>query len=116
MVEASLAYQVMLSPPVVFVLMLVTIAGLARVLSKCAFKRKDAPGDIGKPYACGEDAYNPLIQPDYSQFFPFAFFFTLFHVVALMMATVPVETAESFVIAIVYVIGALVGLFILYRQ
>ena len=34
----------------------------------------------------------PSVQPDYGQFFPFAFFFTILHVVALMVATVPAGT------------------------
>ena len=70
-----------------------------------------------KPYACGEDMpEHACIQPDYGQFFPFAFFFTILHVVALMATTVPVETASTFVLALVYIAGAVVGLTVLYRK
>ncbi len=48
--------------------------------------------------------------------FPFAFFFTILHVVALVIATVPTETIETFAIAVVYVVGAIIGLFILLRK
>ena len=48
--------------------------------------------------------------------FPFAFYFTILHVVALMAATVPVETLGTFLIAVVYVAGGIVGLFVLYRR
>ena len=58
-----------------------------------------------------------MIQPDYGQFFPFAFFFTILHVVALMVTTVPARDAGArFVIAVVYVLGAVVGLLVLYRR
>ena len=57
-----------------------------------------------------------MIQPDYSQFFPFAFFFTMLHVVALMIATVPVGTETPFLLPVVYVIGAIIGLVILLRK
>ena len=57
-----------------------------------------------------------MIQPDYSVFFPFAFLFTVLHVVALIVATVPVHTAGSLVMAFIYVAGAVTSLFILFRR
>ena len=69
-----------------------------------------------KSYACGEDVPTHLIQPDYTQFFPFAFFFTILHVIALIAATVPFETFETFTIAVIYILGAIVGLSILFRR
>ena len=108
--------SLLLSPPVAFVIVLAAIGLFSLALSRLSFKRKDRPGDIGKSYACGEDVATHLMQPDYSQFFPFAFFFTVLHVVTLMVATVPVETMESLWIALIYLAGAAVGLFILFRR
>jgi hypothetical protein len=70
----------------------------------------------GKAYACGEDLPSHRMQPDYAQFFPFAFFFTIMHVVALIVGTVPSGDVKSFGIAIVYLLAAFCGLFILFRR
>jgi NADH-quinone oxidoreductase subunit A len=85
-------------------------------LSMLSIKPKSHGEGETKSYACGEDVPTNLMQPDYSQFFPFAFFFTVLHVVALMIATVPIETMESFSIAVIYIAGALVGMAILFRR
>lgn len=108
--------SILLSPPVAFLIILGTVIILAAALSLLSLKSKSRPTDQNKSYACGEDVPTHLMQPDYSQFFPFAFFFTVLHVVALMISTVPVKTTDSFAIAIVYLAGALVGLVILFRR
>ena len=105
-----------LSPPIAFVILLLAAGGLLWVLSLLSAKRQGTGAGSTKPYACGEDMPNHMIQPDYGQFFPFAFFFTILHVVALMVTTVPVETIATFAIATVYLVGAVVGLTILYRR
>jgi NADH:ubiquinone oxidoreductase subunit 3 (subunit A) len=108
--------KLLLSPPVAFLIMLGVVTLFATALSKLSLKPKKHGEGEGKSYACGEDVPTHLMQPDYSQFFPFAFFFTVLHVVALMIATVPIETMESFSIAIIYIAGALVGMAILFRR
>jgi NADH:ubiquinone oxidoreductase subunit 3 (subunit A) len=108
--------NILISPPVAFLIVLLTVLAIAHVLTRLSFKQSQRPADINKSYACGEDVATNLMQPDYSQFFPFAFFFTVLHVVALMITTVPVETTESLAIAVIYIAGALVGLAILFRR
>jgi len=109
--------NILLSPPVAFTLMLASAILFSAVLSRLGFRRKDKNiGGMEKSYACGEDVSTHLMQPDYTQFFPFAFFFTILHVVTLMVATVPVETVESFSIAAIYLIGAVAALLILFRR
>lgn len=104
-------------PPIAFLVVMATIYLLSLLFSKIAFKHKGKPGGTYKAYACGEDLPKGyMIQPDYSQFFPFAFFFTILHVVALVIATVPIQNLESFTISIVYVLGAIVGLLVLLRR
>ncbi len=88
----------------------------AYVLSKLALKPKKIPAGLTKEYSCGEDIKTHMIQPDYTQFFPFAFYFTILHVVALMIATVPMATMQTSLIAVVYILGAIVGLFVLYKR
>ena len=108
--------ELLLTPPVVFIAVLVAALFFAYVLSKLALKPKSVPAGLTKEYSCGEDIKTHMIQPDYSQFFPFAFYFTILHVVALMIATVPTATMQSFLIAVVYILGAIVGLFVLYKR
>lgn len=109
--------DILLSPPLAFIIMLAALWLFFRLLSKLALRTgsKQAAG-TGKAYACGENNYNNTAHPDYSQFFPFAFFFTLAHVAALIMTTVPKETISSFTVAFVYIAGAAIGLFILIRK
>jgi len=108
--------KILFSPPGAFIIILFVLLVLAKVCSKCAFPKREDLSEAKKAYACGEDFKDHLIQPDYSQFFPFAFFFTILHVVALVIATVPRETIEIFAIAVVYIVGAIIGLFILLRK
>ena len=97
-------------------IVLAAALGLSFALSRLAFIKKNPPAGLTKPYACGEEIPTHMIQPDYGQFIPFAFFFTILHVVALMVTTVPVETGSSLVIALVYLLGAGVALSVLYGR
>ena len=108
--------ELLLSPPAAFVMIMLAAVFGAYVLSKLALKPKNVPAGLTKEYSCGEDIKTHMIQPDYSQFFPFAFYFTILHVVALMIATVPMATMQTFMIAVVYILGAIVGLFVLYKR
>ena len=105
----------LLTPPLAFILILALSWGLSFWSSGLAYKRKDAVGAFNKAYASGEDIKQHRVQPDYSQFFPFAFFFTILHVVTLILATAPTHHLGAFVIAMIYVFGAILGLLILFR-
>ncbi len=112
--------KLVLTPPVAFLIILAATVAFASALANLSLKRKTSDAaeeeQRDKSYACGEDVPTNLMQPDYSQFFPFAFFFTVLHVVALMITTVPVETTGSIAIAVLYIMGAMVGLIILFRR
>lgn len=103
-------------PPIVFVIILLFCLLLSALFSRIAFKSKKITEGSKESYACGEDNYNHMAQPDYSNFFPFAFFFTLAHVATLMVATVPLETLRTFAIAVIYILGAVVGLSIILKR
>ena len=105
-----------LTPPAAFIIVLITTILISGLLSKLSFKVRKGEDASATSYSCGEEGLTPLIQPDYAQFFPFAFFFTILHVTALMIATVPMETLGSFSIAVVYLAGAMTALFILFRE
>lgn len=108
--------NIALTPPVVFLEVLIAMVLFAKVLSRVSYKTKGTSSGTCKSYACGENVPTHLMQPDYSQFFPFAFFFTVLHVVTLMIATVPVDTLRSFAMAVIYILGAACGLVILFRR
>ena len=106
----------LLTPPAVFAISLLVVF-LVYLWSKgLAFRpAKEALGKR-KLYACGEDLPIRRVQPDYSQFFPFAFFFTIMHVVALILTTMPAGDIGAHALALVYVSAAVVGLLVLFRN
>ena len=104
-----------LIPPIAFLIVFAVVIAFTLLLSRLAFKSKGGAGMV-KPYACGEETPDTMVRPNYGQFFPFAFFFTILHVAALMITTVPIETSAVATIACIYVAGAVVGLFVLYRR
>lgn len=107
----------MLYPPVTFLVILIFSIFLSFLFSRLSYRGQGKqPQGAGKAYACGEDIKDHLSQPDYSQFFPFAFFFTIGHVATLMMTTVPVETMETMVLAVLYIAAVVVSLVILFRR
>ena len=67
---------ILLTPPVVFLIYLALSTLLSLFSKRLAARGADAPGKT-KSYACGEDMLVNRAQPDYSQFFQFAFFFTI---------------------------------------
>jgi len=108
-------WSLLLSPPVAFIIVLAAAVCVFGIFSRLAL-RKGRIGAGAKPYACGEETPDQKVQPDYSQFFPFAFFFTILHVVALMTTTMKVGSLATLCIALIYVLGGFVGLAVLYRR
>jgi NADH:ubiquinone oxidoreductase subunit 3 (subunit A) len=104
----------LLLPPVVFIIILCVVLLFSHFLSKLSATGKETAGKR-KAYACGEDVSDHRIQPDYSQFFSFAFFFTIMHVVVLVIATAPIGFFAS-IMGCVYIAAAIVGLLILFRR
>jgi NADH-quinone oxidoreductase subunit A len=106
----------LLIPPVALTLLVFLVWAFSASLSPLAFKRKGPRGALDKPYAGGESLEKHRVQPDYGQFFPFAFFFTILHVVTLIVATSPIGIGGSVAFAVLYVLGALLALYILFRR
>lgn len=109
-------YRILFYPPITFGIIFLTAILLMYLFSKLAFRSKSRPADSGESYACGEDTYDNAAQPDYSVFFPFAFFFTLAHVATLTITTVPLHSLKAFGMVVIYILGAAVGLVILLRK
>lgn len=109
--------SIILLPFVAFFIVLSVAIFQMYLMSKVAPQGKESAGKR-KSYACGEDLKAQRINPDYQQFFPFAFFFTVMHVVALIVATVPAGKlpVSTLTLACVYIAAAIVSLFILFRR
>lgn len=78
----------LISPPVAFVLFL-GVAALVYLLGKRMAPKLNRTGGKLTSYACGEDIPGTKVQFGYRLFFFIALFFTIMHVAALMIATVP---------------------------
>jgi NADH-quinone oxidoreductase subunit A len=83
---------------------------------KISYKNPDNPKGKTKAYACGEDVKEHRIRPDYAEFFPFAFFFTLMHVIALMIATSPEKITDSLAVALLFIAAAFLSILIIFRS
>jgi NADH-quinone oxidoreductase subunit A len=107
--------DILLFPPVAFIIVLLFALGLSRLVSGCAPASKPEAGSgKNKPYACGEDIPAEKVIPDYHEFFPFAIFFTLLHVAGLMLATwslnpfsMGLEVVLSYVVAVAVILAIL---------
>ena len=101
--------QFLLYPPIAFLILLI-VGYLIYRLSK-ALGPKPSPGK-GKlsPYACGEDIPAEKGQYGY-KLFHFAFFFTILHVAALVIATMP--SGSIAIMGVVYLLVILVVVVIL---
>jgi NADH-quinone oxidoreductase subunit A len=79
---------ILLSPPVAFLVFLAVAFGLYALGRGMAPKLTKAGGKL-TTYACGEDIPGVKVQFGYRLFFFVALFFTMMHVAALVIATVP---------------------------
>jgi len=106
----------LLTPPIAFIVVGVFVWIQYRGM-KILSAGETWPEQKGKyeAYACGEDVQNHKVKPDYSEFFPFAFFFTIMHVVALVVATMPGGMANA-ILAAGYLLSAVIALFVLFRR
>jgi len=103
-------------PPVSFIVILAASWLLSYASSWLSLKGGKGTKGGKRSYACGEDVYDNMVRPDYSQFFVFVFFFTIAHVATLIITTMPKGVIETFYIAIAYIIACLVSLLILFRS
>lgn len=107
---------ILILPPVVFILILVFLLVISYFTGKISYKNPNNPEGKTKAYACGEDVKEHRIRLNYSEFFPFAFFFTLMHVIVLMIATSPEEISDSFAVALLFIAVAFLSILIIFRS
>ena len=80
--------RILLSPPIVFIIAF-GIGLLIYWLGRSMAPRTNMTAAKGTPYACGEDAPMVKAQISYKMFFSLAIFFTVMHVAALVITTLP---------------------------
>jgi NADH-quinone oxidoreductase subunit A len=97
------AIAILLSPPVAFVLFLAAAALLYLLGKRMAPKMTRVGGKL-ETYACGEDMPGTKVQFGYRLFFFIALFFTIMHVAALVIATVPAGRIALFAVLYLAVI------------
>ncbi len=95
--------DILISPPVAFVLFLVAATLLYHLGRRMAPKLNNVGGKLTS-YACGEDMPGTKIQFGYRLFFFVALFFTIMHVAALVIATVPAGKIVLFAVLYLAVI------------
>jgi len=108
--------KILYTPPAAFIISFLFFAILAAALSRLAYRGKQGPAGGRTSYACGEDIPDHTAQPDYSQFFSFAFFFTIAHVATLMMTIIPIESLETLAMALIYVAVVVVSLMVVFKR
>lgn len=80
--------KILLSPPLAFLIFL-GVGLLLYLLGRAMAPKRTMTEGKGAPYACGEDMPMPKAQFSYRLFFSLAIFFTVMHVAALVVATLP---------------------------
>ncbi len=100
-----------LSPPIVIVLFFALAYLGSKWLSRYSTVR--AGGSGLDAYACGQRNIKNYVNPNYSEFFPLAFFFTLMHVFTLVVMTAP---ADALLLPAVYVGAGILVLAIIFKR
>lgn len=108
--------EILIYPPISFVLILVITLIVAKGLKSFEPKVSQNP-EKTKTYACGEDFPAQKVIPSYEEFYPYAIFFTILHVAALMIMTLAFSTEISFSIPVIYsvIIGIILSIIFIIR-
>ena len=80
--------EIFLSPPLAFLVFLAIFYIIYFLAGRLAPRLNPIGGKL-KSYACGEDIPGSKVQFGYRLFFFIALFFTMMHVAALVVATLP---------------------------
>ncbi|MBQ9992239.1 MAG: hypothetical protein IJP33_02280 [Firmicutes bacterium] len=102
----------LLTPPVAFAIFIILGLLFVYTMNGLAPKGSESEAKL-KQYASGQDIAPVRISPDYSGFFPFAFLFTLMHVVVLVVATLPQDVLG---LPLLYLAAAALVVYILIRR
>ncbi len=104
--------NVLLFPPIAFLLFIIIGLVLTKVVGRYAPKSEVSEGKM-ESYACGQKDVVHSVSPDYGQFFPYAFFFTIMHVLVLVIATAPKGVLT---LPLLYVVVGILALVLIFRR
>jgi NADH:ubiquinone oxidoreductase subunit 3 (subunit A) len=103
---------ILFSPPVLFLMFAVIFLGCSKLLSSYSHAGSKAERKMD-PYACGQRDIRNYVNPDYSQYFPLAFFFTIMHVLVLVVATAPYDAP---ILPVVYIGAGVLAMVIIFKR
>ena len=103
--------NILLAPPITFILLVLLGMALSHFAASLSAHGSDSDRKL-EAYACGQRNVVHKLSPDYSQFFPYAFFFTIMHVLTLIIATAPVD---ALTLPLLYVAVGILALLIIFR-
>ncbi len=104
--------MVLLSPPLLFIFFFAIFALSSRWLSRYANKTPLSQRALDA-YACGQRDVENYVNPDYSQFFQYAFVFTVVHVMILVVGTAP---AEARLFPILYIVTGMLTILLVFKR
>jgi NADH:ubiquinone oxidoreductase subunit 3 (subunit A) len=104
-------HDVWLSPPVALAVFLLIAYGLYRLGGWLGATGETHPGKH-QPYTGGEAPLPPPKHIGYHAFFKLALLFGILHMAALVLSTLP-ESVRSHRMAVIYLVGAGVSVFVL---
>lgn len=105
--------KILLTPPLTFILSLIAVILFGKLFKSFEYKGTPNP-EKTKTYACGEDFPAEKVIPSYEEFYPYAIFFTILHVAALMIMTLAFSGGISFAVPFVFLAIIIVILSILF--
>lgn len=100
------------APPIVFLIFAVILFACSRGVSRYSHVGAHDEDRL-EAYACGQRNIQDYVNPDYSQFFPFAFLFTIMHVLVLVVATAP---SDAPLLPIVYIASGILAMRIIFKR
>lgn len=104
--------NILLSPPITFGIILAVVFIFNYSVSHLQAQGKYHERKY-EPYSGGQRNIDHNVSPDYSQFYPFAFFFTIMHVLVLVVATAP---SGDMTLPLLYMGAAVLALIIIFRK
>jgi len=100
------------SPPIAFLIFVALFFAFYKGFSKYSQVNMRGEGGLD-PYACGQRDVRNYVNPDYSQFFPYAFLFTIMHVLVLVTATAPYDAP---ILPVVFIAAGILCLVIIFKR
>ena len=108
------AQSILITTPVIFLVFMLSLGLLSMYLKRKADKTPSGKHAFD-PYACGqsEDAVSQYVNPNFRRMFYLAFFFTIMHVLVMIVATAP---AGHTLMPVVYIVVGALAMLILFRK